>query len=132
MHLLTRLMLICIINIYRQIYFSRKTLNKYNNYIIYIPSHEMEAEICLVLHFRMWQGNFRRRIVFIWPGYLQTWSIKSPCKITRDNYHIIPINADPDTYVPDRHQVAKCRIRIIISGMLTVPFFFSLTNILTR
>jgi len=29
------------------------------------------------------------------------------CKITRDNYHIIPINADPETYVPDRHQVAK-------------------------
>jgi hypothetical protein len=31
-------MLICIINIYRQIHFSRKALNKYNNYIIYIPS----------------------------------------------------------------------------------------------
>ena len=29
------------------------------------------------------------------------------CKITRDNYHIIPFNADPDSYVPDRHQVAK-------------------------
>ncbi len=29
------------------------------------------------------------------------------CKIARDNYHIIPFNADPDTYVPDRHQVAK-------------------------
>jgi len=29
------------------------------------------------------------------------------CKITRDNYHIIPFNADPETYVPDRHQVAK-------------------------
>jgi len=29
------------------------------------------------------------------------------CKIPRGNYHIIPINADPDTYVPDRHQVAK-------------------------
>lgn len=29
------------------------------------------------------------------------------CKITRDNYHIIPINADPETYVPDGHQVAK-------------------------
>ena len=37
-----------------------------------------QAEICLVLHFRMWRGNFRRRFpdfrrrtVFIWPGYLQ-------------------------------------------------------------
>ncbi|MCP4313153.1 MAG: hypothetical protein GY790_17985 [Bacteroidetes bacterium] len=29
------------------------------------------------------------------------------CKITRGNYHIIPFNADPDTYVPDRHQVSK-------------------------
>jgi len=29
------------------------------------------------------------------------------CKITRGNYHIIPINADPETYVPDGHQVAK-------------------------
>jgi predicted transcriptional regulator of viral defense system len=29
------------------------------------------------------------------------------CKITRDNYHIIPINADPETYFPDPHQVAK-------------------------
>ena len=29
------------------------------------------------------------------------------CKITRDNYHIIPFNADPETYVPDGHQVAK-------------------------
>jgi predicted transcriptional regulator of viral defense system len=29
------------------------------------------------------------------------------CKITRDNYHIIPMNADPETYVPDAHQVAK-------------------------
>jgi len=30
------------------------------------------------------------------------------CKITRDNYHIIPLNADPKTYVPDGLQVAKC------------------------
>ena len=29
------------------------------------------------------------------------------CKITRGNYHIIPINADSETYVPDGHQVAK-------------------------
>ena len=29
------------------------------------------------------------------------------CKITRDNYHIIPLNADPETYAPDGHQVAK-------------------------
>ncbi len=29
------------------------------------------------------------------------------CKITRDNYHIIPFNADPETYSPDPHQVAK-------------------------
>ena len=28
-------------------------------------------------------------------------------KITRDHYHIIPFNADPETYVPDAHQVAK-------------------------
>ena len=28
-------------------------------------------------------------------------------KITRGNYHIIPINADPETYVPVGHQVAK-------------------------
>ena len=26
------------------------------------------------------------------------------CKITRGNYHIIPINADPETYVPDIHR----------------------------
>ena len=30
------------------------------------------------------------------------------CKITRDNYHIIPFNADAETYYPDAHQVAKC------------------------
>jgi predicted transcriptional regulator of viral defense system len=29
------------------------------------------------------------------------------CKIKRGNYHIIPYHADPETYVPDRHQVAK-------------------------
>ena len=29
------------------------------------------------------------------------------CKITRDNYHIIPYHADPETYVPDGLQVAK-------------------------
>lgn len=29
------------------------------------------------------------------------------CKINRDNYHIIPIHADPETYFPDRNQVAK-------------------------
>ena len=28
-------------------------------------------------------------------------------KITRGHYHIIPIHADPQTYVPDGHQVAK-------------------------
>ena len=28
------------------------------------------------------------------------------CKITHDNYHIIPANADPETYLPDSHQVA--------------------------
>ncbi len=28
-------------------------------------------------------------------------------KITRDHYHIIPNNADPETYFPDGHQVAK-------------------------
>ncbi len=28
-------------------------------------------------------------------------------KITRDNYHIIPFNADVETYSPDAHQVAK-------------------------
>jgi predicted transcriptional regulator of viral defense system len=29
------------------------------------------------------------------------------CKITRDNYHIIPLNANPETYVPDGLLVAK-------------------------
>ncbi len=29
------------------------------------------------------------------------------CKITRDNYHIVPFNADAKTYYPDAHQVAK-------------------------
>ncbi len=29
------------------------------------------------------------------------------CKISRNNYHIIPLNADPETYFPDGHQVAK-------------------------
>jgi predicted transcriptional regulator of viral defense system len=29
------------------------------------------------------------------------------CKITRDNYHIVPISADAETYYPDAHQVAK-------------------------
>ncbi len=29
------------------------------------------------------------------------------CKVTRNIYHIIPINADPETYFPDPHQVAK-------------------------
>ncbi len=29
------------------------------------------------------------------------------CKVTRNIYHIIPINADPETYFPDGHQVAK-------------------------
>ena len=29
------------------------------------------------------------------------------CKIARGNYHIIPFNVDPETYVLDRHQVAK-------------------------
>lgn len=29
------------------------------------------------------------------------------CKITQGNYHIIPIHADPQTYVPDGQQVAK-------------------------
>jgi predicted transcriptional regulator of viral defense system len=29
------------------------------------------------------------------------------CKITRDNYHMIPLNADSKTYVPDGLQVAK-------------------------
>ncbi len=29
------------------------------------------------------------------------------CKITWGIYHIIPVNADPETYVPDGHQVAK-------------------------
>jgi len=29
------------------------------------------------------------------------------CKISRNNYHIIPLNADPETYTPDGHQVAK-------------------------
>lgn len=28
-------------------------------------------------------------------------------KITPDNYHIIPLHADPETYIPDSHQVAK-------------------------
>jgi len=32
-------------------------------------------------------------------------------KITRDNYHIIPYNADPETYVPDGLQVAKYNIQ---------------------
>jgi predicted transcriptional regulator of viral defense system len=26
------------------------------------------------------------------------------CKITGDNYHIIPLNADPETYDPGGHQ----------------------------
>ena len=30
-------------------------------------------------------------------------------KITRGYYNIIPFNADPETQVPDRHQVAKYR-----------------------
>lgn len=29
------------------------------------------------------------------------------CKISRNIYHIIPLNADPQTYAPDAHQVAK-------------------------
>jgi len=29
------------------------------------------------------------------------------CKVTRNIYHIIPFNADPETYFPDPHQVAK-------------------------
>lgn len=29
------------------------------------------------------------------------------CKITRNNYHIIPLTADPETYVPDGHLVVK-------------------------
>jgi predicted transcriptional regulator of viral defense system len=29
------------------------------------------------------------------------------CKISRNNYHIIPLNADPETYMPNSHQVAK-------------------------
>jgi len=29
------------------------------------------------------------------------------CKVAHDNYHIIPLNADPATYFPDRHQLAK-------------------------
>ena len=29
------------------------------------------------------------------------------CKVTRNIYHIIPFNADPGTYFPDPHQVAK-------------------------
>ena len=29
------------------------------------------------------------------------------CKIARGHYHIIPMNADPETYTPDGHQVAK-------------------------
>jgi len=29
------------------------------------------------------------------------------CKITRGHYHIIPMNADPETYAPVGHQVAK-------------------------
>ena len=29
------------------------------------------------------------------------------CKISRDIYHIIPVNADPETYVPEGPQVAK-------------------------
>ena len=29
------------------------------------------------------------------------------CKVTRNIYHIIPFNTDPETYVPDRNQVVK-------------------------
>ncbi len=29
------------------------------------------------------------------------------CKKARDNYNIVPFNADPETYVPNGHQVAK-------------------------
>lgn len=29
------------------------------------------------------------------------------CKVSRDIYHIIPPQADPESYVPDAHQVAK-------------------------
>jgi predicted transcriptional regulator of viral defense system len=29
------------------------------------------------------------------------------CKIARNNYHIIPLNADPETYVPDSILIAK-------------------------
>lgn len=29
-------------------------------------------------------------------------------KVSRNNYHIIPHNADPESYVPDANQVAKC------------------------
>jgi predicted transcriptional regulator of viral defense system len=29
------------------------------------------------------------------------------CKVAQGNYHIIPIGADPDSYVPDEHQLAK-------------------------
>jgi len=33
------------------------------------------------------------------------------CKISRNIYHIIPLNADPQTYTPDEHQVAKYMMR---------------------
>ena len=29
------------------------------------------------------------------------------CKVTRNIYHIMPFNTDPETYVPDRNQVVK-------------------------
>jgi len=29
------------------------------------------------------------------------------CKLARDHYHIIPATENPDTYIPDSHQVAK-------------------------
>jgi predicted transcriptional regulator of viral defense system len=32
-------------------------------------------------------------------------------KVARNNYHIIPQNADPESYVPDANQVAKCLMK---------------------
>ncbi len=33
------------------------------------------------------------------------------CKIARDNYHIIPLNEDPQSYVPDGSQISKYIMR---------------------
>jgi len=87
----------------------------YNNQIIYIP---------LPMKWKIIKQFARRNTFgFTFQEVLKEFPEKNPVhlarvlagmveegmlfKITRDNYHIIPFNADPETYVPDGLQVAK-------------------------